>query len=105
MQKLQETKKITLSTLKAFARRNEGRIFSKEVSSFDGMTDGVEPSRGDWQPATITEAKEQQYYQTGISGVYTVGSSRDYFTIYNDAEYFGIEVYNCCGTTILAVKK
>lgn len=105
MEKLKQTKKITLSTLKAFAKRNKDNIYSKCKSSFNGMIDGVEDVNGQWEKSTITESNERQYYKTGISGIYTVGSSRDYFYIYEDSEYFGIEVYNSCGTTILAVRK
>ena len=35
------TKKVTLATLKAFVRRNEGRLLIKERSYFDGMIDGA----------------------------------------------------------------
>lgn len=105
MKILQQTKKITLATLKAFAKRNKDNIFSKCKSSFDGMTDFVQGVNGQWIKSSISDPGEQKYYKTGIDGIYTVGSSRDYFRIYEDSEYFGIEVYNCCGTTILAVKK
>ena len=105
METLKQTKKITLSTLKSFAKRNKDKIYSKCKSSFNGMTDGVESVNGKWEKSTITEPNERQYYKTGISGIYTVGSSRDYFTIYEDATMFGIEVYNSCGTTILAIEK
>lgn len=105
METLKNTKKITLATLKSFAKRNENKIFSKEKSSFSGMTDCVESVNGNWKNSKITESNENQFYQTGISGIYTVGRSCDYFTIYEDNIYFGIEVYNCCGTTILAIKK
>ena len=103
MKALIETKKITLATLKSFAKRNEGKIFAKGLSSFDGMTDCVQGNKNaHWYSTSITD--EKGYYQTGIKGIYTVGSNRDYFTLYNDSDFIGIEVYNCCGTSILAVK-
>lgn len=105
MKILKSKSKITIATLIAFAKRNEGKIYSKEESSYNGMTDGVEKTNGYWQPSKIKTKGEQQFYKTGIDGVYTVGGSRDYLTIYEDSQYYGIEVYNCCGTTILAVKK
>ena len=37
--------KITKATFKSFLRKNEGRLFIKCKSSFDGMTDSVETSR------------------------------------------------------------
>lgn len=103
MKILKETKKITLSTLKAFAKRNEGNLFVKTNSSFDGMSDCVESRKESFKPTTITD--EVWHYKTGIQGIYTVGSSRDYFCIYEDDTYFGIEVSNCCGVTVLVTKK
>lgn len=104
MQKLKETKKITLATLKSFAKRNSDAIYVKNVSSFDGMTDCVERSRdSNWFKTTISD--KINYYRTGINGIYTVGSSRDYLNLFEDSEYVGIEVYNSCGNSILAVKK
>jgi len=103
METLTNTKKITLATLKSFAKRNEGKIYAKTINEFDGMTDCVEDSKNaKWREAKITEKKG--YFRTGIQGIYTVGSSRDYFTLYKDGEYAGIEVNNCCGASILAVK-
>jgi len=103
MDKLKNTPKITLATLKGFAKRNSDKLFVKEVSSFDGMTDCVEALNRDWKKSSIS--KKTNYYKTGIDGVYTVGSSRDYFCIYENTVYYGIEVYNSCGRSILAIKK
>ena len=104
MKTLKQAKKITLATLKAFARRNEGKIYAKEVSSFNGMIDGVDKSHDpSWKETKLTN--ETGYCQTGIQGIYTVGSSRDYFSLYEDEDFEGIEISNCCGVTILAVKK
>ena len=104
MEKLKNTQKITLATLTSFARRNKDNLFVKKESSFDGMSDMVEPLKNDWEKTTF-DPEKTGYYSTGIQGVYTVGSSRDYFRIYEDSEYYGINVYNCCGNSILAVKK
>jgi hypothetical protein len=99
MKTLLETKKITLATLKAFAKRNAENLFIYEKSSFDGMTDCVQENRdAKWHNVTIEKAY-------GHNGVWLVGSNRDYFTLYADENYIGIEVYNCCGTGILAIKK
>jgi hypothetical protein len=103
MDKLNSTKKITLATLKAFAKRAD-KLFVKEESSFSGMTDCVEHILGaEFKPTKMTS--DVSFYKTGIQGVYTVGSSRDYLTKYETAELIGIEVYNCCGSSILAIKK
>ena len=100
---LKGKKKITLATMKAFARRNMDQLYVKELSTFNGMVDCVESND---DPKWIkSKMVESGYYRTGIFGVYTVGSSRDYFSLYDDGLYFGIEVYNSCGTSVLAVKK
>lgn len=99
MKKLIETKKITLSTLKAFAKRNENNLFVKETSSFDGMTDCVQENKN----AKWTKVELSKAY--GHDGVWLVGNSRDYFNLYEDEKYIGIEVYNCCGNGILATKR
>lgn len=103
MKKLLETKKITLASLKSFAKRNADNLYTYEKSSFDGMTDCVQETNRGWFKTKITD--DTYFYRTGIQGIYTVGNSRDLFELYEDDEYFGIEVYNCCGTSILAVKK
>jgi len=105
MKTLNTTKKITLATLKSFAKRNADNLLVKMESGFDGMTDMVEYDKNASFNPTVINKEKANYYRTGIQGIYTVGSSRDYFTLYEDEKLIGIEVYNCCGTSILAVKK
>lgn len=94
--------KITLSTLKKFIRENAGNIYVKVLSSFDGMTDCVERVEDDFKLMTI---KEDNGNNLGLSGVHLVGSSRDSFTAYNSNEFEGIEIYNSCGSCIVARNK
>lgn len=103
MEKLKSAKKITIATLKSFANRNADKLFTKNLREFNGMTDGVEEVEDKFTPTKVTEDKG--YYQTGIQGIYTVGSSRDYFQLYEEGNFLGIKVYNCCGSSILAIKK
>ena len=101
MQKLKETKKITLATVKSFIKRNSDSIYTQEISSFSGMSDCVEHlsvSEREWKK---TEASDVM----GFNGVYFVGRGRDYFSISEDDTYYGVRVYNSCGSGILAVKK
>lgn len=102
-------KKITKATFKSFVKRNRASLLIKTKSSFDGMCDGVREvedngfskaldkdngwSRDTWKDNNL-----------GIHGIWLVGSSRDYFSSYADGTYSGIEVYNCCGSYIVAVK-
>jgi hypothetical protein len=104
METLTSKSKFTISTLKSFAKRNADRLYVKETSSFDGMVDCVMPSEGAWRKTTVTQPKENAYYRLGIDGVYTVGG-RDKVDLYEDKKYIGLRVYNCCGESILAVRK
>jgi hypothetical protein len=92
------TKKITLSTLKSFIK-NSTELFVEVKSSFDGMTDCVEMN---FNKMFISVSKEKAI---GHDGVYCVGSSRDYFKYVENENYFGIEVSNCCGSSILWTNK
>lgn len=96
--------KTTLATIKAFIRKNEGRLYINPRSSFDGMVDGVMPT-GDntFSPAL----KDERGFKNtcGIQGAWFVFGSRDWFTPYEDATFSGFDISNCCGNFILAIKK
>lgn len=101
MKTLKTCKKITLATVKSFAKRNINNLYSKELSRFDGMIDCVSNVEDTFTKAKINEDSDREF----ISGCWLVGSSRDSFSIYEDSIYFGIRIYNCCGSSIVAVKK
>lgn len=103
MEKLKATKKITLATLKSFAKRNKENLYAKVETDFSGMTDCVEPINGPFTKEALGEPGN--YWKLGVKGIYLVGRSNDYFTFYEDDNYIGIEVYNCCGSSILTTKK
>ena len=98
--------KITLATLKSFVRKNQGKLFVKVQSSFDGMQDMVTETKDNFSPAVSDEWTERNGKHTlGFRGVWLVGQSRDYFTPIDVDGFTGIEGYNCCGSWIIAVKK
>ncbi len=103
-QKLKDTKKITLATLKAFAKRNAKKLFVRGDSDFSGMSDMVEFDRNAKFKPTTFEPDNDGYYTTGIQGVYTVGGSRNSLSLFDEDGFFGIRVYNCCGSSVLAIK-
>lgn len=74
-------------------------------SSFDGMTDGVEPLNGGWKKVNNVDSEKLKGDHAIIDGVWLVGRGNDYFTIYEDETYYGIELYNSCGRSLVAVKK
>lgn len=64
------------------------------------------PVDGNFTPVTTsTRHPNSDKYTLGINGVSLVGSSRDYFTHFENDEFIGIEVSNSCGDFILAIKK
>jgi len=100
------TKKITRATFKSFVTKYAECLLIKNVSNFDGMVDCVMPVQRDFRFATkSTRHQNADKYTLGINGVWLVGSSRDYFTAYEDDNFKGIEVSNCCGDFIVAICK
>jgi len=96
-------KKITRTTVKGFLKRNEGKLYLRVTSRFDGMQDCVAQLDGDFAPAIPTTRHLGN--SLGIEYAWFVGGGRDYFSLYEDEKYEGICVSNCCGDFILAVKK
>lgn len=95
-----KNKKITLATLKSFIKQDT--IFLKVRNSFNGMIDGLSPGTNIFEIIKTTNSNVSN--TLGIIGVWCVGSSRDYFTYFNDGTFEGIEVYNSCGCFVLAKK-
>jgi len=95
--------KITRATLKSFIKKNKDNLFIKVNSSFDGMTDCVQEVEDNFTKVDNIDFNDNHSF--GIRGLWLVGESRDYFKEWEDKEYKGIEIYNCCGTSIIAIKK
>lgn len=96
-------KKITLSTVKSFIKKNSGNIYIDIRSEFNGMIDGLSFYN---QGFVKAEADSQdKSYTLGISGAYFVGCSRDYFSPFENERFQGIQVVNSCGKFILATEK
>jgi hypothetical protein len=98
-------KRITRTTFKSFLAKNDGRLMVRVKSKFDGQVDGcVDADNGfsDAQPSGRGES--QNAYTFGIAGVWCVGHGGDHYTAYAANGMTGIEVYNACGTFIVAVR-
>ena len=97
--------KPTLASLKSFIRKNRNDLLLKVTSSYSCMIDGCEY----YKEATFTPVQNTDRdakYTLGISGVWWVANgSRNYITPFDNGEYLGYEVSNCCGNFTLAVKK
>ena len=98
--------KITKATLKSLIKNNKNVLYISKISSFNGMTDGVDyrnkEDRG-FIPVKFTERNLEN--TLGIEGAWLVHGRGNLYTEINENGFKGIEVYNCCGTFILAVKK
>ena len=98
------TKKITLATVKSFIKKNSENLYIKCQSSFDGMIDGISYNKlADFQKVILNN---NLYKNTlGISGAWFVGSSRDYFNLYEENNMICISVSNSCGSFVLSTIK
>lgn len=97
-------KKITRATFKSFINKNMDNLHIDVRSSFDGMIDGLNwDKEHGFKKAEATE--NHASHTLGISGVWLVGNSRDYFQAYDDGVFSGIAVSNCCGYFTVAIKK
>jgi hypothetical protein len=97
--------KITRATLKSFIKKNQGKLLINNKTNFDGMVDCVMPCDDKGFRPIKSDDRPDNQYTLGICGCWLVGSSGDLFTVYDDGVHQGIEIYNCCGSFILAIKK
>lgn len=95
--------KIISTTVKNFAKKNEGNLFVKHLSYFDGMTDGTTYVENSGFKKIEKPVNLEEKNSLGI-GVWFVGRSRDYFTAFNQDGFTGYEVSNSCGNFIIAKK-
>jgi len=95
--------KITLATVKSFMKKNEGKLFVKAKSGFDGMVDCVMPIEGSsFKPAQSAYNPCKNNF--GLQGVWFVFGG-DSCSAYEDDQFIGFNVWNCCGEFNIAVKK
>jgi len=96
--------KITKATFKSFVRKNAENLHIKNLSDFDPMTDCVQQvDNAGFRQAEASNINHAQSHTLGISGIWLVGQSRDSFNAYEKDGFRGIEVYNSCGSFVVAV--
>jgi hypothetical protein len=96
--------RTTMTTVKSFVKKNQGKLFINKKSSFNGMVDGCDYHKNSQFEAVI-EGEDNHNNTLGIKGAWFVRDGGDLVKPYEDSEYMGFEVYNCCGSFLLAVKK
>ena len=105
MKNLSEYKKITKTTLKSFLKANSGNLYFMEESRFDGMVDCVTANdKAKFSKCEGSYDKDERNLGFREDGLWLVGSSRDYFTYYNENGYEGIHCYNSCGSWTIAIR-
>jgi hypothetical protein len=101
-----KTKKITLATFKSFVKKafDEGNLYVKEQSRFDGMMDCVaSKEKPEFYQVRTMDAMEK--HTLGICGLWLVYGSRDCFRAFENSEFIGIELFNSCGSCLVARRK
>lgn len=97
------TKKITLATVKSFVRKAQN-LHIRTKSQFDGMTDCVMPT--DNNGFTPVRQSENHFEHTlGVAGAWFVLGGGDRCSAYEDDNFKGFSIYNCCGSFLLATPK
>jgi len=96
-------KKITIATVKGFIKKNAQTLFVNVKSSYDGMVDGVQDDNDGFQKAKPSERVYS--HSLGIMGVWFTPSTRNWCEVYEDNNYTGFRVDNCCGSFIVAIPK
>lgn len=98
--------KVTKATFKSFIKKQiaEDNLWIRVGSDFNPVSDMVEKSKDTkFIQITNTEAEFPEN-SLGIQGLWLVGGGRDYFNLVTTSLFEGIEVYNCCGSCIIAKK-
>lgn len=98
--------KATIATLKSFLKKNDGKIYVYNSSSFDGMFDMVQDNPGaTWRLSPHKYNPDDKNYLGHKHWIYCVGRGGDIVTPYCKDGFTGFEVYNCCGSFVVAIKE
>jgi len=96
--------KITKATIKSFIRKNEGCLYIKHLSKWDPTDDSLR-SLSDPVFVRAEEPKEIDNYNLGVYGLFWMSGIRNTVYPFNNGEFQGYEIANCCGRWILAIYK
>lgn len=93
-------KKATIATVKSFVKKNYGDIYSKSTYDHNDNNGHYD----DKKFIHNSYSDNHPEYKIGLSNVWIV-SDKNFVQPYDDAEYAGYRVSNCCRTFIVAIKK
>jgi hypothetical protein len=86
-------------------KKNQGKLYIKNLSDFDGMVDCVMPcdDKG-FKLAQAPELGRNHENCLNIRGAWFVLHGGDRVYEFSDGQFEGYEIYNCCGNFFLAVE-
>ena len=100
---MEKTKKITRATIKSFVKKNFNNLYIKNLTEFDGMQDmTVANKNAEFRKAVPTQRDFN--YTLGVDGAYVL-PNRNLFDPFENENYVGYNVWNCCGEFVIAIKK
>ena len=95
----------TMATVKSFIKKNQGKLYIKNLSNFDGMVDCVMPCNDKgFRLAQAPEVGRNHENCLNIRGAWFVLGGGDRVYEFSDGQFEGYEIYNCCGNFFLAVE-
>lgn len=97
------SKRATVATLKSFIKKNLQNLFIARESSFNGQSDCVDScDNQEFHKAEISTAESNAL---GIKDTFLTYGTKNWITAFDNSEFIGFNVYNCCGSFTLAIKK
>jgi len=93
--------KPTMATIKSFIKKNQGKLYIKNLSNFDGMVDCVMPCEDKtFNLVNELDQADQCKNSLGMRGAWFVLGGRDSISQYLDNQFKGYKIYNCCNSFI-----
>ena len=106
-----KSKKTTLATVKSFIKSSviKNNLFLIVKSKFDSMDDGIrfnwDNLKNDLELVDVSKFNKDNRNTMGISGIWFVNGSANYFHPHETETHYGFRVSNCCGSFVVASKK
>jgi hypothetical protein len=102
---IDSSKRITFATVKSFVKKALAKdsFYVMRYTSFDGMCDSVIANKTAAIKFDSVDLDKQDFGTN--RAIWFVRGGGDYFKFMDLGSYYGIEVYNCCGCSVLLTKK
>lgn len=100
-------KKLNRANFKSFIKKQAPVLYIKQYSQFDGMVDGISYNKNPVfeKVGSYVIQSDRDIIIRGENGVFgMVFRDGNSFSAYNDGQFEGIEVYNCCGKFVVGIQ-